>query len=1202
MQRTRAAWPLLTILALSCVLVAQDPRPSLEAEGRLPDHWLGPGPVHKLQVDAGDPLGDELRQSGSVLREWDYGSFSLFVVDGADVAELAAAGALIRDEHDLLAVSGWLLDGTRPGETRQRLPEALRFAAGMNQPLHPGLGLYLVKYEAPVRDEWRQALEATGAQVVQSMANNAFVVQAPAGAVARLEALVSATPAIQHLGPWHPAYRMSASIRAAAAGGGGFELPVTVQLVNGRGLRDALELLGVLGSVSLAHTVGPYVNVAVDLDPVYFEMLAKWPEVFALELRGTPARQDERQGQLVAGNIIGSFPAGPGYLDWLAGEGFNASQFGSFSVNVVDDSVGLSGHPDLVAPRVSFALNPTGQGITQRGHGFLNAHILAGFNDGTGFAVEDAQGYQYGLGIAPWARVGSTAIFGPNAGSMSSWEDDAYVFGARISSNSWNLTDQFLGPIADYDSNAQEADFLVRDASSTLAGNQQYSMVFAAGNNGPGPNTVSTPSTAKNVITVGASENVRPTGNDGCGISNSGADDLHDVISFSSHGPVDSAGGDGRYKPELVAPGTHIQGGVPQSNYSGAGLCNAFWPIGSTLYGWASGTSHAAPAVSGGAALVYQDFLNNGLGVPSPAMVKAVLLNSARYLDGTFAGGSLPSNSQGMGLLNLGRAFDDVDRMVVDQTHMLAGTGFSFGLAGQVADPGEPFRVTLAWTDAAGPTTGAPWVNDLDLVVSVGGVTYRGNVFSGESSIAGGTADVRNNNESVFLPLGTGGPFAVTVMGSNIGGDGVPGNGDPSDQDFALIVYNGNSGSAGPVAAFVGDPVAGTTPLSVDFTDLSFGAVDTWDWDFGDTGSSSAQNPTHLYAASGTYTVSLSVSGPAGAHVRTRTDYIEVKDPPPPGITDGSFESQLGGGPPGSPWVVSFGTGHKVNPTLGASDVGMPSDGVQWVEIVTNSTDGATPPSVPGGMTDPPLGGAGIQQSFTYPPGSPLLEFSGVFLRGEDPDQPLYNDWMSVDISDGTTTWNVFYKDTFSATAGIFSSYGLPVTPVEDVSVDLTTLFPSSTSSTDFTLTACVGNAFDDFQDSKGYVDHFRMTSTAPPWQDLGGGTIGLNGKPELFAAGPLVAGSDLVMDLTKAPANALMLLAGSLSSAPTNVVGGTLYATPFALKALVLADAAGEFHVLSTVQPGSPSGVDVFFQFIVQDLSIPHKITLSNARTATTP
>jgi hypothetical protein len=61
-------------------------------------------------------------------------------------------------------------------------------------------------------------------------------------------------------------------------------------------------------------------------------------------------------------------------------------------------------------------------------------------------------------------------------------------------------------------------------------------------------------------------------------------------------------------------------------------------------------------------------------------------------------------------------------------------------------------------------------------------------------------ADARNNVESVFLPAGVSGAFTVKATATNIAGDGVPGNGFPLDQDFALVVNNGSEGGATPTA------------------------------------------------------------------------------------------------------------------------------------------------------------------------------------------------------------------------------------------------------------------------------------------------------------------------------------------------------------------------------------------------------------------
>src|SRR5204862_3611804 len=95
-------------------------------------------------------------------------------------------------------------------------------------------------------------------------------------------------------------------------------------------------------------------------------------------------------------------------------------------------------------------------------------------------------------------------------------------------------------------------------------------------------------------------------------------------------------------------------------------------------------------------------------------------------------------------------------------------------ITGFVPDNTKPFRVTLVWTDAPGPTSGNAFVNNLDLEVTVGGNTYKGNVFTGANSATGGSADAANNVESVFLPAGVTGPVVVNVKATNIAGDGVP--------------------------------------------------------------------------------------------------------------------------------------------------------------------------------------------------------------------------------------------------------------------------------------------------------------------------------------------------------------------------------------------------------------------------------------------
>ncbi|MFC2058153.1 DNRLRE domain-containing protein [Chloroflexota bacterium] len=79
-----------------------------------------------------------------------------------------------------------------------------------------------------------------------------------------------------------------------------------------------------------------------------------------------------------------------------------------------------------------------------------------------------------------------------------------------------------------------------------------------------------------------------------------------------------------------------------------------------------------------------------------------------------------------------------------------------------------------------------------------------------------------------------------------------------------------------PVADFSADPDCGLSPLDVQFTDLSLGDVTTWDWDFGDSETSTEQSPSHIYVADGTYTVTLTAGNQWGTDTEIKTGYIRA--------------------------------------------------------------------------------------------------------------------------------------------------------------------------------------------------------------------------------------------------------------------------------------------------------------------------------------
>ncbi|MCZ7584310.1 MAG: PKD domain-containing protein [Deltaproteobacteria bacterium] len=84
-----------------------------------------------------------------------------------------------------------------------------------------------------------------------------------------------------------------------------------------------------------------------------------------------------------------------------------------------------------------------------------------------------------------------------------------------------------------------------------------------------------------------------------------------------------------------------------------------------------------------------------------------------------------------------------------------------------------------------------------------------------------------------------------------------------------------------PAASFDAQPKNGLPPLDVSFLNFSTGTIDETRWDFGDGETSAETEPAHRYTAAGTYTVSLTVSGPAGSDNAVMDGMIVVGCPAP---------------------------------------------------------------------------------------------------------------------------------------------------------------------------------------------------------------------------------------------------------------------------------------------------------------------------------
>lgn len=88
------------------------------------------------------------------------------------------------------------------------------------------------------------------------------------------------------------------------------------------------------------------------------------------------------------------------------------------------------------------------------------------------------------------------------------------------------------------------------------------------------------------------------------------------------------------------------------------------------------------------------------------------------------------------------------------------------------------------------------------------------------------------------------------------------------------ITYTGIRTSL--LAKFSADIRYGVKPLSVHFTDQSEGNPVSWTWNFGDSNTSTMQNPSHTYLTEGKYNVSLTISDGTNTYTLEKENYITV--------------------------------------------------------------------------------------------------------------------------------------------------------------------------------------------------------------------------------------------------------------------------------------------------------------------------------------
>lgn len=642
----------------------------------------------------------------------------------------------------------------------------------------PVSGLYLIQFTGPLSAEQRVELLSIGVELVKYVPEDTFI--------AKLNSVspstISARSYITWVGPYKQQYKVHPKLTERLTETATNDLvDINVLLPASCTVAEVNSVKAMFTSVSQESHLRQGIFLRGIISSSQVDTLAQSGSVLWVEKAPKRKLVDEAASKIVGGDD------GEVGTDTLTQQmGFD----GSGVIVCVADTGLDSGdtnnmHPDLEGRVVGFEYyGDLPDGSDGYGHGTHCAGIVAG-NAATGETDSDTGGL-YGLGIASGSQLFIERLFDDGANEASPFPSDetmtrdAVQHGAKIGSNSWGND---VG--GDYDTDSAQFDELVRDADAQTTGEQPFILEFSAGNAGPNSQTMDSPASGKNVIATGASENVAGTLASTYGIYADGEDTMAD---FSSRGPC----ADGRIKPDVVAPGTWIASAAS----SAADESAVAWTVIDDYYVYMGGTSMAGPFAAGAAAVFIQFYESTYTNAtPSPALVKAALINSAEALDQSNGGPSpVPNNDEGWGRITLTniivtnvntapRYYQYLDQTVT-LTNSQVYTHHIF-----VQDSDQPFKVTLVYTDVPGFPGAIPaLVNDLDLeVVGPDGTLYRGNQFgAGESVPDAPTPDSLNNVEGVYLTTPTPGDYLIRVRATKVVEDARIDT-EAIDQDFALV-------------------------------------------------------------------------------------------------------------------------------------------------------------------------------------------------------------------------------------------------------------------------------------------------------------------------------------------------------------------------------------------------------------------------------
>ncbi len=423
---------------------------------------------------------------------------------------------------------------------------ATRVAAGYpaSFPSLPIPHRFVVQFAYPVQEVWLVALEGCGGKVIAPLGTRAYLVDATG-----FEKLYSCPVATYF--SWVDAFLTTDRVAPEhlVEGAKGFVL----QFAGGTSLANKASFLPSSFNATPLEEPAPGESGFLAVEATSGEIASfalSDPDLLSVTFQGVAEPSDERQGLIVAGRLQpnGTLNA-PGYAAWLASRGLATSR-NQQVVGVVDSGYDQSQpieginpaiidhHPDLENPERLVALKlflteGTGDLWDRTGHGTMVAGIISAAPylyvspEGYRGGGRDALSYASGSGISPQSRLAFAKV--PDLKSpprqteaLALIRNDGPADRAFLCNQSWNLA-RFpaTGPTPDglnaYDATARFFDQRVLDANTLRDGPQELAIVFSAGNfayrYSASPvryDTVSSPATAKNVISVGATTSWRP--------------------------------------------------------------------------------------------------------------------------------------------------------------------------------------------------------------------------------------------------------------------------------------------------------------------------------------------------------------------------------------------------------------------------------------------------------------------------------------------------------------------------------------------------------------------------------------------------------------------------------------------------------------------------------------------------------------------